>query len=1119
MPELKEQQKQAIQHDKGNILVSASAGSGKTFVMIERLIRLIIEKKADVKQMLAVTFTEAAAADMKEKLKVALVKKINKGNVELSDQLTNVCAADISTLHSFCSRLLRQYFFAAGIAPDFIIADEDRAGELRADCMDRLFRNLYERADEQFRTVCARYKDKRKDDSLKKLVLSLYNYARSEEDPYGFLDKYNLTFSKQGFIKMRNEYSQRFTDGVSRLISRAKSLCDECVAVGFDKGESFAENLLEAMERLLSDGMYAAKKSDEYKVRADFGRKLDAGKLELKEKLVCVKDEFVALTSRFSKYLTTPESDAAMTDGLYKHTAALVRLVKLFDEEYAKAKREENLLDFSDLEHLTLKALKDPQVVTAVREKYKYVFADEYQDINGVQESILSLVSNDNMFMVGDVKQSIYGFRGCRPEIFADKEQAMFKRGESTVRLNHNFRSAPAVIDMVNKIFDYSMTNEWAGLDYKGTARLISGGLYGEKAAGRSEIHLLKKQSAKRETETPRVYDVLDEIKKVKNGNSLAIASLITEIINGELQKNYYDTKSNSFKKVEFSDIAILTRVRESDYVARLVSGLIAHGVPVVSEVKENACDFPEIAALINALKLIDCFYQDIPLISTLLCPLGGFTEEELAETALYYQDNYVAPKGSARGGFTQAFLYYVHNADTPLAVRFKAFVEYVERIRFVADFTGAAGALERLVADSGYENYLLASPGGEVKAKRLHAFLAAAIDGDKRFTVKEFLRRAEMSEGAFAVAQESEENAVRVMTIHASKGLEFPVVIVCGLEKKINAREDFEQVLTDRTAGIATRYYDDDTRTVSQTLTRGVFVEHNRENRIKEELRLFYVALTRAAYSLHLTFECKDDPRRHEFIGAEKFLDYVPADLPVTEWSEEDFQFTDKSRERRHILLSNKDDEAVSRMRENFGYVYPFAADTTLPLKGSVTGVLEETAEREYVSRVLYEEGQTDKERGTIAHKIMQNFDFLRGNVAEQTDEMIADGILTAQEAGKIDLTRLQRAVDGGAFAGIGEYVLFRERQFIADSPAKRVFGVDSNESVLLQGVIDLLCVKDGQAMVIDYKYSVLTAQSLAEKYSKQLELYALAAERALGVKITSKRLVNLYTGEWTEC
>lgn len=1119
MPELKKEQFEAVMHDRGNILVSASAGSGKTFVMIERLIRLISEGKAGVKEILAVTFTEAAAADMKEKLKTALINKINSGDEKLASELAEVSAADISTLHSFCARLLRRYFFAAEIAPDFAVADEDKSDTLKKESMEKTFKEFYDGKNPDFAMLAARHRRKRSDEAFKKLILSMYEYCESETSPEEFSEKYVVNYSDAGFDRLKSEYKSYLDKTLGSLLSRAEKLSELCEKAKFEKGRVFTSRLAADINELKAGGLYEVKRFEEYKLPADFGRGLSADDTVLKNSALSVRSEFMSAIKRFSRHLTDEAHDREIFPRLGEHTRILSEVLKRFAENYAAAKREENVLDFADLEHFALRVLSDNTVLRSVKSGYKYIFVDEYQDINGVQEKIISLLSDDNLFMVGDVKQSIYGFRGCRPEIFAGKLGAMKARGEKTVLLNHNFRSASAVIDAANEIFSYSMTERYAGLDYKNTSMLVSGGVYPDDAVGRCELHLLKTDGTRRaEKETPRIYDIMEEIKKSRSTESAAVASLITEIINGEIQKEFYDPKEKKYKRVTFSDIAILSRNRNNKYISGLVSGLIKHGIPVVSEVKENVCDYPEIAVLVNALKLIDCFYQDIPLISTLLSPIGGFTEEDLSEAALYYSDNRDLSRGA--GGFTDAFLYYTEKSGTALAARFSEFISYYEKIRFVADFTGASGALVRLTEDCGYENYILASRAGEAGARRLHGFMSVACSGERRYTVKEFLKKIDSASDAFYVAESAEEDAVRVMTIHSSKGLEFPVAIVCGLERRANTEDEREEVLADRDLGFAVRYYDDAARTVEETLLRGVMREKMRENRLREELRLFYVAVTRAQYSLHLTFEGKEDGRKAEFCGAERFLDYVPASLGVTEWNADSFAFTDMTRERRQVLIGSADEKTVARMRENFLYVYPFSCDTVLPLKGSVTKAVERNFQREYPVRVLFgEEDGTDAERGLIAHRILENYDFASSDFDGQIEKMISGGTISREEAGKVNLARIGRAVGGGAFDALDGYSLYREKQFMAEVPARAVFGTDSKETVLLQGVIDLLAVKDGEARIFDYKYSSLDAARLKRKYSLQLDLYAMAAEKTLGVKVVEKTLVNLYSGETVRC
>lgn len=1125
MTELKKEQREAVFHNDGNLLVSASAGSGKTFVMIERLIRLVSEKKASVNQILAVTFTEAAAAEMKEKLKKALVKKINEGETALAEELTEVASADVCTLHSFCAALLRRYFFAADVSPDFKIADEDDAGELKKESADEIFRELYEKKDEDFLNLTARYRKKRSDKTLKENILSVLNFADSEADPEEFLRRSYALCEKDGFYKTLAEYKKYLDKDALSALSDAEDAQYLFKNAGNEKGAKFAELLINEISRAKSGDIYAYAAAENVEVKAYFGTKLSVEEQKAKELVVSARDAFYkGVVKRAAKHLADEKTDAERSEKSARHVRALVETALAVRERYAEKKREENLLDFSDLEHFVLKALRDERVKKAVREKYKYVFVDEYQDVNGVQESIISAVSDNNLFMVGDVKQSIYGFRGCRPEIFGGKLEAMKARGEKTVLLNHNFRSAAEVINAVNAIFSYSMTKESSGTDYAGDSMLISGGVFPEEETGRAELHLLINEKKRRtEKEEPRVYDIEKDASSSEKEDSPLISALVTEIIRKELKREFYDVKEGKSRKIGYSDIAILTRNKSNSYVTGLVTGLIRRGIPVASEVKENVCDYQETATLINVLKLVDCFYSDVPLISALLSPIGGFTEEELAEISIFYSDE--TEKDGRKNGFTGAFLYFAeHGGAGALKSKVCAFIEYIDKLRFLSDFLGAGGTLEKIIEDCGYENYLLASDSGEEKVKRLHGFVAAATYGGKNYTVKEFIGKTENAEEIFKVPSGGEENAVRVMTIHASKGLEFPVCIVCGLERRANNEEEREEILTDRTLGLATRCFDDEKRVVYETPLRGLFRERMRENRVKEELRLFYVAATRAQYSLHLTFEGKEDKRREEFRGADKFLDYIPKSLPVTEWKEEDFVYTDLTAKRRKVLVGKADETLTEEMKKAFSYRYPFASATELPLKSTVTEIAErsfsfgtekstEKSTDKFTEKRVYL-GETDDKKGVLAHRILELYDFGNPDFAGQVKIAAEKGLLDEEALETVDLSRIERAAKCETLKKLSGYTLYREQPFTVNVPAKMIFDTDSEESVLLQGVIDLLAIKDGKAVIADYKYSEKGRETLKARYKKQLDLYAYATEKVLGLKVEKKILVNVFEG-----
>ncbi len=1114
MPTLKKEQEQAIFHDDGNILVSASAGSGKTFVMIERLIRLVSQGKASVKEILAVTFTEKAAGEMKEKLKVALTKKISEsGDKRLIKELAEVSTADISTMHAFCGRLIRLYFFACGIAPDFKIIDKDQAYALKNECVNRAFRELYEQGEEWFSRLVLRHSQYRSDANLKKFVIKMSERGLVNADGDIYLKQAQKIYTTEYFNKLLDEYKNSVNIQLDEMLEVLNYALPRFEEQGKANAVEFFTDLRQDIQTLRSSNdIYGAKQFENYK--KDLPRKDMNFKGELKdiyEQAKDVRERFKSVVKKLCVGLTDRASDTASLLSEREHVLDLFKVVNKFESIYEQAKKEDNSLDFADLEHCALQVLADEQIRAEVKNKYKYIFVDEYQDTNGVQEAIISALEKDNVFMVGDAKQSIYGFRGCRPEIFIEKLNSMSKNGQKTVLLNHNFRSCDSVIELVNKVFSYSMTQKFFGLSYKDTSCLQAGGLYDKENCGRVQLHLLQtKKSPSKPLEKPRIYDVLEEVNKPQGKNTSPSTTLIASIINDELKKDFYDIKVKEVRPVNFGDIAVLTRQRDNAYVKDIVNGLIGYGIPVVSVVKENVCDYPEIRQFISILKLIDCFNQDIPLASALKSPLGNFTDEQLAQIVL--------ADGEQKAGenFYNSFMRYLQTQSAPLQKRLKEFYDYFTLLRTLSDFVGAHGVLKRMIQDKNIEQCLLAEQFGEQKIKRLRRFISASVVDGKTLSVKEFLDRIERFPEAFGISDGAEENAVKVMTIHASKGLEFPVVIVCGLEKHSNSSDESEEIMFEQDLGFAVKRYDDGARTTGETPMRNIFRQRLSENRLKEELRVFYVALTRAEYSLHLTFSGAGDSRKKVFNGANRFLDYLPSDIELTEHTPEEFALMNKALESKKVVIGQADEEIARQMQQDFSYKYPFEADTLLPLKNSVTKATHQLTEDTPPVHVLFDDDAPDVEKGNVAHKIMEHFDFNSSlDLKAQVEGLILNGVVTRAQVDSVNLNRLERATSSPAFALLKGRTLYREKDFIVSVNASMAFDTDSAEQVLLQGVVDLLAVGENDAVIIDYKYSSLEIQSLKNRYAKQLDLYAYALEKATKIKTAQKILVNLFTGE----
>ena len=1107
---IRPEQRKVIEHTKGNLLVSASAGSGKTFVMIERLINLICSKKATISDVLAVTFTESAAHDMKEKLKKALIERICEGQTELNAQLSDIPTANISTMHAFCAKLIRSYFFVAGVAPDFKVLDKVMASEIAERSLKKTFKYFYDADDEDFLSVLSIYSQKYSDKRLKEKVKEVYEYASVEANPELFYAKPESVFTKENFENFVEIYQEK-------LILKAKEhleTIDECIkffeSVDLKKSSGVCKKISVELYLFIEKGLDAHRLIEFSRV--DFDQKLEEVASNYKEKAVEVRKWLKNTVERIKEIYPNKDIAYDKFKKQKKYAISLMKIVKKFDEIYSNEKKDENGLDFSDLEHFALKVLDDEQALEEIKGKFKYVFIDEYQDTNGVQEEIITKISTDNLFMVGDLKQSIYGFRGCRAEFFEDKYKQLSKMGQSQT-LNCNFRSAQKVIDMVNEVFGYCMSEQSFGLDYKDKSQLVNGGIYTDKYSGRAELHYLEGQTKKaKEVEVPRIYDILEELKPEQD-EFRNQTLLICDIILSELGKKFYDVKAKKERQVTLGDIAIISRNKKSDFIDNLTKSLIKFGVPVSSEAEQNICEYPEVQLLINVVRVLDCFYKDLPLCAVLLSPFGRFAEEDLAEIVIQTREKTKKRVES----FSSAFQYYCANFESELSIRLNAFKAYFDKMRFIADFSGVYSTLQKMINESGYEDCLYASILGEDKVKRIRNFLSKAKSKDKLLTIREFLKLIESSPDAFGFSTVSDSQTVKLMTIHASKGLEFPVVIVCNTEKKFNRDDEKKSILKDRQLGIAVKDYDLENKTHSETLFREIIRLKLKENLVKEEMRLFYVALTRATYSLHIITEGKSNDENEKFIKADCFTDFIPTTIKATKHTLDELTFYKHNQSVGDIIIGEPNPEIQAQIIANLEYKYPYSHDLNLPVKTSISKVNSEKKEEYYRVEKIFEEKEdlTSTEKGIIAHKIMEHYDFSSSvSFEQQVKGLIDNGIISSEQASLINLDRLKKAVESLLVGNI-KGKLYREAPFIAQLDAKDILDTMSNEKIMIQGIIDLLIVDEESAKVIDYKYSRKTKEKLLETYSLQLKVYAKAVEKVLDKKVTERVLINLYSGE----
>lgn len=1124
-------QRKAVIAEGRNVLVSASAGSGKTFVMIERVIRLIVEGKAEVGEILAVTYTTAAAEEMKQKLVKAIIAEINAGRdvARFRKALSEVPTASISTFHSFCANLIRTYFYALDVDPSVSVADENQAGELKNKALDSLFESLYETRDEDFLYLVRIMGRSRGDDSLKETVKKLYEFASSEKSAEEFLTKAAENITEKSFYKSENELYGIFAAYIKELIRIGENLTSLAESYGYAVYVEYVGELLVKLKTCLNAKDFrslikaaglSVPKAPRTTSKDDEDLAAYKGKLEyFKKKCKDVYDDIREASPNddeekdLSEYLSTARA-----------TKALCRLTIDFGKEYARLKADAAALDFADLEHFAYRLLSEnPDVLSAVKQKYKYVFADEYQDVNGIQEAILSLISSDNAFMVGDVKQSIYAFRGCNPDIIAAKFER-YERGEGeTVSLDANFRSTDAVLAAVNKTFSPIMTKDFGGTDYKNNPMTGSG----KYPQGYGETILIEIPEAEKEkTIKGGVYDIVDDVNAPAPKAAFAEGAVVANIVRKEAGGKVYDLKAKREREVTPKDFAVLTR-NSSGFPTEIVRHLKRNDIPVSSSAKNPVGDYPEIKLLKDLLKIIVRFADDAPLFACLKSAIGGVSEAEAAEIkraayAAITSDTGDKPAATKNPTFADCYRWYLLSGeDENIRNKLKNFDEYISKIRLLSGFENAGEILSRVLSETGLDLEILSQKNGEIRLSRVERFIAEAGSGENGLSVSKFLTRAESDGGDVSVGSSDGDDSVTVTSMHASKGLEYPIVILAGLGKRFNLDDTKKEILTDRYEGIALKFYDEESKRTKITLPRAAFKERARLNAIKEEMRVFYVAMTRAECKLYLVTSepVEENDDFTSILFANKFSDFIKTKYFDKKITADDTEIGD-GEDVREVYISKDRPALTDLIRKNLSFIYPYEEDVNLPVKRAVTSLAEDaTTDDDEMTEIRLPVDKTTRERGIAYHAFLQHADSFYEDAGVLLEKIKTGKKLTDEQLALLSEEKLRKILRAPLFEEIRGYKFYKEQPFIAQMAANEISNTNATGDVLVQGIIDLLAVKGDKAIIVDYKYSKKSISHLKETYAYQLALYKKAVEKTLKLKVEKTILFNLNTVESIPC
>lgn len=1081
------EQQRVIELHNSNILVSAAAGSGKTAVLVERIIRMICdgEHPADIDRLLIVTFTNAAAAEMRERIAAGITARLetDPGNEHIQKQSALLHNAQITTIDSFSLFLIRNHFNEIGLDPDFRVADEGEIKLLQQEVLAQLLEDAYAgqfvpEAPEQFHACVEYFCPGGRESVLEQHILNLSRYAGSFPWPAEWLEERKNDYAAGDMEALvHSDYGQYLTERVNRTVEgcleklrEVKRLC-ELPDGPYMYGE-LTEAEIEQLERLTS-----CKDLEEQAAKVPtvtFGRlpskkddSVDPAKRELAKAIRnSVKD---TLSDLSESYFKTPlELAVEQGKACREPLRILLDLVLEFDRRLLAAKQERHLIDFSDMEHYALQILLKREkveesggtgtdrtetkyrivpsdVAMEYRQYFQEILIDEYQDSNLVQEYLLSAISGEeegryNRFMVGDVKQSIYKFRLARPELFLEKYDTYQETGDlCRIDLAKNFRSRIQVVDAVNDVFSRIMSREIGGIAYDDKAALYPGAGYPaqEDPAYGSELLLIRKPE-KGEREESGIGEqhaegagILVDYDNVRQLEALAIAAHIKQL-KGSLK--VMEKSTGELRPVRYSDMVILLRTT-SGWDEEFKKILEQQGIPVYITSKTGYFGALEVQELLQFLRVLDNPRQDIPLFGVMQSVFGGFTQEEIAQIRSGGEGHsrkrmtlYEALKEVAQSGRTE---------DTELSIKANDFLQRIDHYRNLTPYTSIRDLLQRILDDYDYLNYVTALPTGSKRRANVEMLLtkASAFEKTSYFGLFHFIRYMEQLEKYdvdYGEADTLDENAdvVRIMSIHKSKGLEFPVVFVSGLSKRFNMQDANQSLIVDMDLGVAVDYVDSVRRIKNKTLRRAVLSAKMKEDNLAEELRVLYVALTRAREKLILTAVLDKADEKWElaqmtgqerltyldFCEAGSYMDFLLPILPKTgiavktlrtedlaaEELGEQLRMGDRREQLRLIACGEtpltgdpeENERKLMHLRERFAYQYPhpglqklYTKTTVSELKIAAMAEKDEAAfhtfeEKEVVPYIpgfrREQEKVSGAVRGNAFHRVMELLDFM---------------------------------------------------------------------------------------------------------------------------------------------
>ena len=1088
---LTEEQKRAIISDKRRIVVSASAGSGKTSTMVRRVLEQI-KKGVPAKHIVMLTFTENAAREMVVRLSDALIEEIRAAKGELRERL--VAASDAlpmlscGTIHSYCFTLIMSHFELLGLSPLHAIVDEEGATALRHRALADVVKAWYEADGEGYLDFSARF-GRKGDASLKESVLRFYNYLTTAEDREGFLHKAEeIAAAPLEDTEAAKQFLLYYTRRAESLAKRFAALRDEAMELG---APTVAARMTARINELTSTFSFGSVR-DFFRAAESQTVRAPAVSREERERVADLWERYESVDSVWKSLKSNQKSQTAALgtyeqacDAYTKASAIVLKLIAFtrdFSAAYEVRKQEARALDFADLEKYALALLLRPEIRAELSSEC--ILVDECQDINPVQDRIITLLSEGcDLFSVGDVKQSIYRFRLADPDIFLTAmERASLDPAHSDVILfDRNFRSSQAVINFVNAVFAPLMKREFGGVNY------AEAPLIGQEDGDKGAVRCFFYQEETEKKEISSVYRLREDAGRSRLEEEFCVeAEWVRDRIKEVVGTKLYDAKKKTEFTVRYSDIAILSAKR-SPRADQVISVLRRSHVPMNLGKFQREGKCLEGEQLTDFLRLLLSPHDDFALLSVMRSPMFAFGTDEIARIALEEGKEY----------YKRALAY----AQKPEGGKVRALLDYLEKARFDSSVLSLPDLMRKVVEEK-FRLALLKETDGRLRLGKLMKFVDTVCARKEIDSVAAFLEYHDEFYAGAPAGEITDGNAVNVMTVHESKGLEFPIVFLIDTGRNIlSNREARDNVVADKDLGLHKKVAEEEGNRVRDNLAfKGTVMKKNRES-MEDALRLLYVALTRAKNRLYVSGKISD--KRYGTLLAPEFA------ATTAEWIAyamrnvggiERYYEPARIMEAAPTVSQTESAFDASALRRAFAYEYPHKKATVTGIKYTVTGINTMDDEGYYPPTPLFPEEKT--ERGTALHAVMENIPLdvdSEEAVASCLAAFTENGVISEEEAKAVRASTVLSAVRK-VRALVGERKVEREKTFMLKVPAREVGVADLEDEVAVQGKVDLMAVGE-DAIVVDYKLTGAPADVLRERYRAQLALYALAVRKSLHV------------------